>query len=542
MRPLRWNIVIAIMLSAVSVVAPAEEPSADRLVAIDVLLDPDTVLVQAARSVNSGLRANFPDGFALDADHAPHVTILQGFIRQGDLQAVSAAIARLVSQYALADLHLEATGYYDIPFGESLGLAGVVVRPTEPVLNFHRQVIASLKPYLAERGSEDAFVPTQDGSPITPDTVNYVNEFRRAHADQNYNPHVTVGIGTREYLDRLKGLAFDEFTSSPVSVSIYQLGNLGTAQRKLWTSAEPLSSWNDGDAKQTIVSFVEKVTTPGSVDYVPPAERIAVFDNDGCLWAEQPMYFQLFFALDRIKALAPQHPEWKDTEPFKSVLAGDVNAALAGGDKAILELVAASHAGMTADEFTKIVADWLATAKHPKTGKRYTEMIYQPMLELLDYLRANGFKTFIVSGGGIEFMRPWTERVYGIPPEQVVGSSIKTKFEMRDGVPVLVRLPEINFIDDKEGKPIGIHSHIGRRPIAAFGNSDGDLQMLQYTTSGPGARFGLIVHHTDADREWAYDRDSHIGQLNKALDEAASRGWTVVDMQRDWNLIYPRAR
>jgi phosphoserine phosphatase len=307
-------------------------------------------------------------------------------------------------------------------------------------------------------------------------------------------------------------------------------------------AGELLPSWNDGKTKQSILAFVEKVTTPGSPDFVPPAERIAAFDNDGTLWSEQPMYFQLFFALDRVKALAPQHPEWKNQEPFASLLQGNVKQALAGGEKAILEIVMATHAGMTTEQFEQIVRDWIATAKHPKTGKLYTEMVYQPMLELLAFLRANGFKTFIVSGGGIEFMRPWTEKVYGIPPEQVVGSSIKTKFEMRDDGPVLVRLPEINFIDDKAGKPVGINQHIGRRPIAAFGNSDGDLQMLQWTTGRPGARFGLIVHHTDSEREWAYDRQSHIGRLDKALDEAQAKGWTVVDMKNDWKVIYPQAK
>jgi phosphoserine phosphatase len=303
-------------------------------------------------------------------------------------------------------------------------------------------------------------------------------------------------------------------------------------------AADPLSSWNDGPAKKSIVEFVEKVTKPGSPDFVPVPERIATFDNDGTLWAEQPMYFQVFFIFDRIKLLAPQHPEWKDKEPFASVLKGDVKTALAGGEHALMEMAMATHAGMTTQEFEKIVKDWIATAKHPTTKRPYTEMVYQPMLELLAYLRANGFKTFIVSGGGIEFMRPWSERVYGIPPEQVVGSSIKTKFETRDGQPVLVRLPELNFIDDKEGKPVGINQHIGRLPIAAFGNSDGDLQMLQYTAAGAGPRFCLYVHHTDADREWAYDRQSSIGRLDKGLDEATARGWTVVDMKEDWKQVF----
>jgi len=303
-------------------------------------------------------------------------------------------------------------------------------------------------------------------------------------------------------------------------------------------AADPLPSWNEGAAKKSITAFVEKVTKEGSPDFVPVPERIATFDNDGTLWAEQPMYFQAFFIFDRIKALAPQHPEWKDKEPFASVLKGDVKSALAGGEHALLEMAMATHAGMTTEEFDQIVKAWVATAKHPKTGKLYTEMVYQPMLEVLAYLRANGFKTFIVSGGGIEFMRPWTEKVYGIPPEQVVGSSIKTKFELRDGKPVLMRLPELNFIDDKEGKPVGINQHIGRRPVAAFGNSDGDLQMLQYTSAGAGPRFCLYVHHTDAEREWSYDRESHIGKLDKGLDEANAKGWTVVSMKDDWKAIY----
>ncbi|TIP30041.1 MAG: haloacid dehalogenase-like hydrolase [Mesorhizobium sp.] len=302
--------------------------------------------------------------------------------------------------------------------------------------------------------------------------------------------------------------------------------------------AEVLASWNEGEAKQSIVRFVESVSKEGSADFVPVPERIAVFDNDGTLWGEQPMYFQLLFALDRIKALAPQHPEWKDKEPFASLLKGNVKAALAGGEPAIMQIVMATHSGMTTDEFDQIVSDWIASAKHPKTGRLYTEMAYQPMLELLSYLRANGFKTFIVSGGGIDFMRVFSEDVYGVPPEQIVGSSGKTSFEMRDGVPLLMKSSEINFIDDKAGKPVGIHQHIGRRPIAAFGNSDGDLQMLQWTCSGPGPHFCLYVHHTDGEREWAYDRQSSIGRLDKGLDAAADSGWTVVDMKKDWNRVF----
>jgi len=302
---------------------------------------------------------------------------------------------------------------------------------------------------------------------------------------------------------------------------------------------DPLPSWNDGPAKQAIVQFVKDVTTAGGPKYVRPEERIAVFDNDGTLWSEQPIYFQVAFAVDRVKAMAPRHPEWKTKQPFKAALEGDMKTLVASGEKGLVQLMMATHAGMTTEEFETIVKDWLAAARHPRFKRSYIDLVYQPMLELLAYLRANGFKTYVVSGGGIEFMRPWTEKVYGIPPEQVVGSSIKVKFELRDGKPVLIRLPEIDFIDDKAGKPVGIHKFIGRRPIAAFGNSDGDLQMLQWTTGGAGRRFGLIVHHTDGDREWAYDRQSSIGRLDKALDEARAKGWTVVDMKREWKAVFP---
>jgi phosphoglycolate phosphatase-like HAD superfamily hydrolase len=303
-------------------------------------------------------------------------------------------------------------------------------------------------------------------------------------------------------------------------------------------AAGELPSWNDGQAKQAITAFVAKVTKPGTPDFVPVAQRIAVFDNDGTLWAEQPLYFQFLFAIDRVKALSPLHPQWKDQEPFASLLRGDPKSALAGGEHALLEIMAATHSNLTTEEFESIVKSWLATAKHPQTKRPYTQMAYQPMLELLAYLRANGFKTFIVSGGGIEFMRAFAEQAYGIPPEQVIGSSGKLKFEMRNGKPVLVKLPQIDFVDDKDGKPVGIQKFIGRRPIAAFGNSDGDLQMLQWTTAGSGPRFALYVRHTDAEREWAYDRQSSIGRLDQGLTEAQAKGWTVVSMKDDWKTVF----
>jgi phosphoglycolate phosphatase-like HAD superfamily hydrolase len=304
-------------------------------------------------------------------------------------------------------------------------------------------------------------------------------------------------------------------------------------------SDDPLVSWCDGATKKSIVDFVAHVTKAGGADYVAPEERIATFDNDGTLWAEQPCYFQLAFALDRVKALAPQHPEWQGQEPFKSALAGDLQAIFARGEPALAEIVTATHFGITTDEFEGIVRTWLATTRHPKTNRLFTEMVFQPMLELLTYLRTNDFKTFIVSAGGIEFMRTFAEMTYGVPPEQVIGSSGKLAFEMRDGSPVLVKLLEIEFVNDNAGKPVAIQKHIGRRPIASFGNSDGDLEMLQWTTAGTGARFAMLIQHTDMTREWAYDRNSPFGRLDKALDEAHAKGWTVVDMKNDWRRVFP---
>jgi hypothetical protein len=338
--------------------------------------------------------------------------------------------------------------------------------------------------------------------------------------------------------------AFAAFPALPMLLSNSALaqsgtGNLPASPTGHTPVTDPLPTWNDTGSKNDIFNFVERVTKQGSPDFVPEGDRIATFDNDGTLWAEQPMYFQLLFALDRVKVLAPKHPEWKTEEPFASLLKGDIRGALAGGEPAIFKIVVATHSGMTVEEFNGIARDWLATAKHPITKRLYTEMVYQPMLELLAYLHANTFQTFIVSGGGIDFIRIFSERVYGVSTQQVVGSSGKTKFEMLAGKWVLTRLPELDFINDGPGKPVGINAHIGRRPIAAFGNSDGDMQMLQFTTAGGGARLGLIVHHTDAEREWAYDRKSSVGKLDKALDAAPAAGWTVVDMKNDWKTIFP---
>jgi phosphoserine phosphatase len=312
-----------------------------------------------------------------------------------------------------------------------------------------------------------------------------------------------------------------------------------TAVSQQAPAADPLPSWNDGPHKQAIIDFVSKVTKDGGPDLVPVPERIATFDNDGTLWCEQPMYFQMIFAFDRIKAMAAEHPEWKNTERFKFVLDDDMQKFGATGQKGLLEIIATTHSRMTVEDFHKIVREWMHTARHPRFHRPYDQLIYQPMHELLLYLRANKFKTFIVSGGGIEFMRPWVGKAYGIPPQQVIGSSGVVRFEMQGGKPVLLKEPKVEFVDDGPGKPVGINHFIGRRPVMAFGNSDGDLEMLQWTTAGNGPRFGLIVHHTDAEREYAYDRDSKVGRLDKALDAAPSAGWTVVDMKNDWKVIFP---
>lgn len=306
-----------------------------------------------------------------------------------------------------------------------------------------------------------------------------------------------------------------------------------------FAETDPLPSWNEGPPKAAILDFVARVTTEDGADFIPPEKRIATFDNDGTLWSEQPVYVQAAFLLDRIKAMAKDHPEWKKKQPYKAALDGDLKTLAAAGEEGLFELIAVTHSNVTVAEFSKIVSEWIKTARHPRFDRPYTDLAFQPMLELLAYLRANGFKTFIVSGGGIEFMRPWAEKIYGIPPEQIVGSSGKTKFELDGDTPLIVKLPAVEFVDDGPGKPVGINRFIGRRPVFAAGNSDGDLEMLQWTTLNDGARFGLLVHHTDAKREWAYDRKSRIGRLDKALDEAPKRGWLVVDMKKDWKVIYP---
>lgn len=325
-----------------------------------------------------------------------------------------------------------------------------------------------------------------------------------------------------------------------IGITTYCTPKEESQSTEMTTVAEaPLPSWNDGASKDKILQFVEKTTDSSNPDFVPESKRIAVFDNDGTLWAENPVYFQLFYAIDFIKKHSPEHPDWSKNPTLKAILEDDLQTALAGGEKALAEIVMVSHAGMTEDEFTASVKEWIQTSKHPQTGKAYNQMIYYPMVELMEYLRENGYKTFIVSGGGIDFIRAWAEETYGIPPYQVVGSSLKAEYTDVDGKNQIVKLPELNFYDDKAGKPVGIHQHIGEKPIMAFGNSDGDYEMLEYTTQSPGPRLGVYIHHTDSVREYAYDRNSLVGQLVRGLDNAEANGWLLVDMANDWKIVYP---
>jgi phosphoserine phosphatase len=507
----------------------------DKLIAIDVLLQPDSTMIGKSGEINARLRGNYSAGYELDAAHAPHITLLQRFIRASDLDAVTAAVKKVIVSERPTELQLKAKGLNHVMWAGQAVTAFIVERTPE-LMRLHQKVVDAVAPFSVSGGTAAAFV----GAGINPETIGWVDAFVPKSSGENYMPHVTVGVANEDFVKQMQTEPFNAFTFKADGVAIYQLGNFGTAAKMLWQSQKrgPLPSWNDGAAKQSILDFVRRVTTEGGPDFVPVSERIAVFDNDGTLWAEQPFYFQGLFVLDRVRALAPQHPEWKDTQPFKAALENDMKTVAASGLPGISALLMATHAGTTTEEFERIVKDWLAMARHPKFKRPYTDLAYQPMLELLAYLRANDFKTYITSGGGIEFLRTFSERVYGVPPEQVVGSSIITKYEVRDGKPVLVREPKVDFIDDGEGKPVGINKFIGRRPIAAFGNSDGDFQMLEWITAGAGPRFGLIIHHDDAVREFAYDRASAVGKLDRGLAEAPGRGWVVVSMKEDWKRIF----
>jgi phosphoserine phosphatase len=505
----------------------------DKLIAIDVLLEPDQTMVAKANAVNARLRSNYPDGYSLDATHTPHVTMVQRFIRVRDFDAVTAAITNVLATERPTDLQLTAHGLVAVP-SAGVAVTLIAVERTPELARLQQKVADAVAPFAATGGTEAAFIDTPKGG----DIVAYVETFVPKASGANYAPHITAGVAAEAFVNQMKAEPFAPVAFKPTGVAIYQLGNFGTASKRLWPT-RPLASWNDGRSKQAILDFVRRVTTAGGPDFVPAPERIAVFDNDGTLWAEQPpISFQGQFLFDRVRALAPQHPDWKDKQPFKGVVENDLKSVAAAGEAGLLEMAVATHSGMTTDEFDRIVKEWLATARHPKFNRPYTDLVYQPMLELLSFLRASEFKTYIVSGGGIEFMRTFSERVYGVPPEQVIGSSVALKYEVRNGMPVLMRQPKVDFIDDKDGKVVGIQKFIGRRPIAAFGNSDGDFAMLEWVTTGPGPRFGLLVHHTDAVREFAYDRGSVAGRLERGLDEAKARGWMLVDMSQDWAQVF----
>jgi len=513
------------------------------VIAINVLLDPDPATVARALATNARLRENYPDGFPLDANHAPHITLLQRFVRREDLADVADAVATVLRTEQPAQWTSHATGYYDLAY-KDLGVVGIVIEPTPNLRRLQQKIIDAVAPFAVEQGTGEAFAPRADGGAINQSTVDYVNNFVGPCSGINYYPHLTVGIGTRDCIDALKAEPFEAFLSQPVSVSLYQVGEHGVAQTKLYDlsmTADPLASWREGAAKQAILAYVTKVTTAGSADFLPLAERIAVFDNDGCLWPEQPLPFQVAFAIDELKRRIVTEPQLASEPMVQAALSGDFAKLLEGKHfDGLMQIMALTHAGMTTEEFRDAVQAWLTSARHPRFSKAYDELTYQPMQELLRLLRANGFKTFIVSGGGADFMRVWVERVYGIPPEQVIGSTARTKFEMRDSGPVQTKTLDYLFVNDKEGKPVGIHQLIGRRPTFCCGNSDGDLAMLQYTTiNNPWPSFGLIIHHTDSEREYAYDSfTKSTGKLVEALQEAPSRGWVVVDMKQDWKAIF----
>ena len=516
-----------------------------RIMAIDILLEPDRRMLARAELDNARLREVSPACFALDAEHRPHITLVQCYVAEDDLEAVALAAGEVIRSADIIGMALEATRYGYTP-GPGMGVAGIWVAVTPALLKLQADVMAAVAPFMVATAGIDAFTADHGNPDFDRALVDYVAGFPRLGAGDKFDPHVSTGVAATDYLDGMVVEPFEPFAFAPASAAIYQLGPFGTAARllKRWGGARPvgdpaLSSWRDGAAKRAILDFVARVTTAGHPDFVPEADRIAVFDNDGTLWAEHPLPVQAWFVFDRIRALAPLNPGWKQQPPFKDVLEGNVAGVMAAGMDGLTELVMATHAGMSTEAFAALVREWIAAARDPRFGRPHTDLVYRPMLDVLALLRGKGFKTFIVSGGGIEFMRTFSQEVYGIPPEQVIGTSIVTRYVVDDGKPTLLREARLHFFDDKEGKPVAINAHIGRRPIAAFGNSDGDFAMLEWVTSGPGARFGLLIHHDDAERGFAYDRDAGLARLARGLDEGPQRGWTLASMQSDWAFVFP---
>ena len=516
----------------------ADQTLADSIVAIDVLLELDEAMTQQAIALNARLRADYPLGYPLGTEQVPHVSLVQLYVRASDLPQVRVAVADALSNgNSLVGRQLTATGIRATAMGGGLDIVTLDVEHTPELLQLHERVVQAVTPFAAHGGTSAAFSTTTSLPAVASNSwiVGYVETFIPKQSGEHYYAHVTLGVAREAFCGQIAAEPFAPVPFTVAGIGVRHLGEYGTGQQEM--GSFPLPSWNDGEPRQRILSFVRRVTDPASPDYVAPAFRVATFDNDGTLWCERPVYIQFEFALDRVKALAPQHPEWQTTEPFRAVLQNDLQAVAASGLKGLMDLAMATHAGTTTAEFDGIVREWFANAQDPHFKQPYTALAFQPMVELLAYLRANGFKTYIVSGGGIEFVRNVSEQLYGIPPEQVIGSSIKAKYEPRDGEPVLVRLPELDFYDDKDGKPIAIQKFIGRRPIAAFGNSDGDQQMLEWTAAGPGSRLMLLVDHTDAAREYDY-RVSPMGRLETALVEARKRDWLVVDIKADWKRVF----
>jgi phosphoglycolate phosphatase-like HAD superfamily hydrolase len=509
------------------------------LIAINILMNPDTATVEKAQAANARLRENYPDGFALDANHAPHFTILQRFVRSADLDKVANAVAEVLRTEQSMKWESNATGYYDLAY-KSLGLVGIVIEPTRDLLRLQQRIIEAVAPFAVEKGTGEAFAPRPDGGAISQPTVDYVNNFVGPRTGMNYHPHLTVGIGTRDFVDALKAEPFEAFTVRPVSVSLYQLGDYGVAQRKLYdlsTAADPLSSWNNGSVKQAILDFAAAVITPGSSDFVPPAERIATFDNDGTLWCEKPAYIQLFFALQRLKEQATADPTLLGQPAYKAAAAGDLtyfDSLYPGNLTELMKLLFDTHAGMTQAEFEAQVFAFLSQAVHPRYGCPFKQLVYQPMIELIRYLEANEFKVFIATAGGMSFVRVVSEEIYGIPRERVIGSNITYETRLTDAGPVLFRKSGIvEPISDGPGKPVSIELHIGRKPILAVGNADGDIHMLWYSQTHHHKSLQLLLRHDDSEREYAYDAGAE-----KAQQLAAVHNWQVISMQQDFLQVF----
>ena len=513
------------------------------LIAINVLLEPDGDTVEKAQAINKRLRGNHPEGFPLDANHAPHITILQLLIKTEDLGQAIDAVENALRRDSPINIAGQATGYVDMASG-NLKLTGFRIEATPNLRRLQQVIIDAIAPFAVNHGTSDAFASRMDGDVISNETIDYVSKFSNGRTGPNYQPHLTLGIGTSDFVEALVAESFEPFTIQTTSVSLYQIGDYGVAQTKLHDfsrQADPLPSWNEGHVKQAIFAFVTEVTNKDSAAYLPPSERIAVHDNDGTLWPENPLPFQVAFAIDELRQRILASPNLTSNPMVQAALDGDLAKLLEGEHfDGLMQILAITHAGMTTEEFGTAVQAWFASAKHPRYGRPYGELTYQPMQELLRYLSDNSFKNFIVSGGGADFMRAWVEQVYGIPPEHVVGSTSRAVFELRDGKPVITKSLDYMFVNDRAGKPVGIHQFIGRRPVICCGNSDGDHAMLQYTTiNNPRPSLGLIVHHTDAEREYAYDvKTTSSGKLVEALKEAPQQGWLVVDMKQDWNVVF----